>query len=186
MSRHAEPKEPRPGLAALADAGAAVADAVGHLAAFVLLLLTLAIVLGITLRWIGVDNSWTYDLDLFALVWTAFAGAVLTSLRGRHVTAGIALENMIGRGTALAVIRFAIVGTFLVLFAVSGYWAALESWQTQETTIDIAQWPVWVAKAALPAGAALWALAEAAKFLRRLAHPGEEPEPEAASPDIAG
>jgi TRAP-type C4-dicarboxylate transport system permease small subunit len=171
--------------AALADAGAAIADITGHFGSFVLLLLTLAIVLGISLRWIGVDNSWTYDLDLFTLVWTAFAGAVLTARRNRHITAGIALENILGgRGTVLSVIRFVIVGGFLVLFTASGYWAALESWQTQETTIDIAQWPMWIAKAALPVGTALWALAEAAKFLHRMAPLGGDTEPSDTALDL--
>lgn len=168
----------------LGDGGGAIADAAGHVAAFVLLLLTLAIVLGITLRWIGIDNAWTYDLDLYTLVWVSFIGAVLTARRDRHVTAGIALENIFGgRGTALAIIRAIIIIVFLALFTISGWWAALESWETQETTIDIAQWPVWVAKAALPAGAALWAIAEAAKLLRRFG--GAAPEPsEAVEPDL--
>lgn len=146
-----------------------LADATGHLAAAMLLLLTLAIVLGITLRWVGIDNSWTYDLDLFSLVWVAFAGAVLTSWRDHHVTAGIALENLLGgRGTVLSLVRFAIVAGFLVLFTVSGYQQTKVSLVTHETTLDIAQWPVWIAQAALPLGTALWAIAELAKLLRRL------------------
>lgn len=163
---------------ALADASVAVADATGDFAALMLLMLTLGIVLGITLRWVDIDNSWTYDFDLFSLVWVAFAGAVFTARRDRHVTAGIALENMLGgRGTAVSVLRFAIVGIFLVLFAISGFREALDSLQTHETTFDTVEWPVWTTKAALPVGAALWALIEAAKFLRRIAHVREEPVP---------
>ena len=157
-------------IAGCADAAVAVADAMGHVAAFVLLLLTLGIVLGITLRWVGIDNSWTYDLNTFALVWCAFAGASYTALRGRHVTAGIALENMLGgRGMVLSILRFIVVVGFLLLFLASGYWDTLSSFQSHETTFDVDQWPVWVAKASLPVGIAVWAVAELAKFLRQLA-----------------
>ena len=140
----------------------------GTLAAAALLILTLSIVLGITLREVHIDNSWTFDLDLFTLVWLSFIGAVLTSLRDHHVTAGIALENLLGgRGTLLAILRFAIVAAFLVMFAVSGYRQAQSSLLTHETTLDVAVWPVWAAKAALPLGAALWLVAETHKLLRR-------------------
>lgn len=134
-----------------------------------MLVLTLAIVLGITLRWGGIDNSWTYDLDLFALVWVAFAGAVLTARRDHHVTAGIALENLLGgRGRLLSVLRFIVVAGFLGLFVISGWRQAQVSWATHETTLDTAQWPVWVAQAALPFGALLWIVAELAKLLTKL------------------
>lgn len=144
-----------------------LAEATGHLAAVTLLVLSFTIILGITLRILRIDNYWTYDLDLFSLVWLSFVGAVLTSLRNHHVTAGIALENMLGgRGTVLTILRFAIVGGFLVMFFISGYRQALTSFFTHETTIDVVEWPVWIAKAALPLGAALWLVAEIHKLLR--------------------
>jgi TRAP-type C4-dicarboxylate transport system permease small subunit len=173
--------------AAAARIAAAIADAAGHLAAFVLLLLTIGIVLGITLRWIDIDNSWTYDFVLFTLVWVAFVGAVFTARRDRHVTAGIALEHVFGgRGTVLSILRFAIVGGFLVLFAISGERLALESFRTGETTVDVVQWQVWIAEAALPIGAVLWLVAEAAKFLRRVAGLGPETTAAIDSTDLAG
>lgn len=146
-----------------------IADVLGHVASFILLLLTLGIVLGIVLRWTGIDNSWTYDFDIFTLVGASFIGATYTALRGRHVTAGIAIENVIGRGTLLAFLRFIIVVGFLLLLTMSGYWETVSSFQTHETTIDVDQWPMWIAKASLPVGALGWAIAEVAKFLRQLA-----------------
>jgi TRAP-type C4-dicarboxylate transport system permease small subunit len=154
--------------AAAGDAVARLADGMGHLASAILVLLALGIILGVVLRWARIDNSWTYDFDLFTLVWAAFAGAAYTSLRGRHVTAGIAIENVIGRGTLLAVLRFVIVVGFLVLLTISGVWDTFSSWQTHETTFDVEQWPMWIAKASLPVGAGFWALAEFAKFLRQM------------------
>jgi TRAP-type C4-dicarboxylate transport system permease small subunit len=153
---------------ATGDAAARMVDWLGHLAAAILMLLALGIILGVVLRWVRIDNSWTYDFDLFTLVWSAFAGAAYTSLRGRHVTAGIAIENIIGRGTLLAVLRVVIIVGFLVLLTVSGVWDALSSWQTHETTFDVEQWPMWIAKASLPVGIGFWALAELAKFLRQI------------------
>ncbi|HZD89439.1 MAG TPA: TRAP transporter small permease [Pseudolabrys sp.] len=160
----------RRSVAAIGDAAAALVDWLGHAASAVLLMLTVGIVLGISLRWAGIDNSWTYDFDLFTLVGAGFGGAAFTALRGRHVTAGIALENVLGgRGNILSLIRFVIVVGFLILFLTSGYWDTLSSFQTHETTIDVDQWPMWVAKMSLPIGAAGWAIAELAKFLRQLA-----------------
>jgi TRAP-type C4-dicarboxylate transport system permease small subunit len=151
-----------------------LADGAGHLAAATLLILALSIVLGITLRQVHVDNSWTYDLDLYMLAWLSFIGAGLTSLRNHHVTAGISLENLLGgRGKVLGILRFAIVGTFLVLFTVSGFRQAYSSFVSNETTLDVVQWPVWVAKAALPLGAAFWLAAEVHKLLRRFTGGGE-------------
>jgi TRAP-type C4-dicarboxylate transport system permease small subunit len=163
------PKESRHGgiVRFLERATGGLADLAGHLAAAMMLVLALAIVLGIVLRIVHIDNSWTYDLDLFSLVWLAFVGAVLTSLRNHHVTAGIALENLLGRGTLLGLLRFAIVAAFLVMFTISGYRQAYSSFVTHETTLDVAQWPTWVAEAALPLGTALWLIAEAHKLLRK-------------------
>ena len=155
-----------------------LAEAAGHFAAAVLLVLTGSIVLGIALRLVGIDNSWTYDLDLFSLVWVAFAGAVLTATRDHHVTAGIAVENMLGgRGAALSVLRLLIVGGFLVLFVISGWRQAHDSLVTHKSTLDTVQWPVWVAQAALPVGGALWIVAELGKCLRKLGFGGEETPP---------
>lgn len=153
-----------------------LADWTGHLAAGLLLLLTLSIILGITLRRVGIDNSWTYDLDLFTLVWMAFTGAVLTALRGRHVTAGISLEKLFG-GQAIiffTVLRFAIVAAFLLIFTISGYRQMETSFVTNEKTLDVVSWSVWIAEAALPAGGVLWLVAEAHNLLRQLFERKEE------------
>lgn len=151
--------------AGIARAGNIVAGVVGVVAMIALCTLTLSIVLGIVLRWVGIDNSWTYDLDLFSLVWVAFAGAVLTSRFDLHVTSGIALERMVDGPlrVALRMIRLALVVGFLVLLAWSGWVDTLSSYTTGETTIDVVQWSVWIAKAALPFGAAFWALTELTK-----------------------
>jgi TRAP-type C4-dicarboxylate transport system permease small subunit len=143
-----------------------LADISGHLAAVTLLVLTFSIVLGIALRVVSIDNSWTYDVDLYALIWLTFFGAALTSLRNHHVTAGIALEKIFGRGKLLRLLRFAAVVAFMVIFAVSGYRLTHTSFVTHETTLDVMEWPVWIAEAALPIGTALWLFAEVHKLLR--------------------
>lgn len=153
----------------LARIGDRLADIVGHLATVALLCLTVGLVLGIVLRWVRIDNSWTYDFDLYSLIWVAFAGAVLTSRYDRHVTSGIALERIFeGRNRIIARwLRVLIVVVFLILFTISGWWDVLSSFQTHEKTIDVVQWPVWIAKAALPFGTACWAIAEIAKSILR-------------------
>ncbi|MES1927079.1 TRAP transporter small permease [Salinisphaera sp. T31B1] len=149
-----------------------IADLAGHFAALIMILLTISVTLGVILRLVGIDNSWTYDLDLFTLIWLAFFGAAFTSLRNGHVTSGVALEHMLGghrAALALATVRFLIVAVFLVVFAYSSFNQALTSYTNHETTLDIIQWPVWVAKASLPLGAVCWLAAEIHKFLARLA-----------------
>lgn len=150
----------------LARIAGGIADVAGHAAAAVFLLLALSVIAGITLRLFGIDNSWTYDLDLYSLVWIAFLGAAFTARDGRHVTAGIALENLLGgRGTVLGIIRFAVIAAFLGIFTWSGVEQAYGSYYNHETTLDVVQWPVWVTVAALPAGTALWLIAEAHRLL---------------------
>lgn len=156
-------------LRTVARVGDRLADIVGHLATVALLCLTIGLVLGIVLRWVRIDNSWTYDFDLYSLIWVAFAGAVLTARYNRHVTSGIALERLFEGRTRILLrsLRVVIVLAFLVLFTISGWWDALSSFQTHEKTIDVVQWPVWIAKAALPVGTACWAIAEVAKSILR-------------------
>lgn len=152
-----------------------IADAAGHVAAAILVLLTLSIIAGIVMRWIGVNNSWAYDLDLFTLAWVGYVGAAYTSLEGHHVTAGIALENMLGgRGITLSIIRVVIIVGFLILFCISGFHQTQASFLTNETTLDVFQWPVWMGKLSLPLGCALWAIAEIGKFLSQIGSAGEQ------------
>ncbi|CAG9001602.1 MAG: hypothetical protein CENE_03625 [Candidatus Celerinatantimonas neptuna] len=142
-----------------------IARLTGVIAALSLLLLTCSIILGISLRQFKIDNSWTYDLDLYCLVWLAFSGAVTTALHRRHVTAGIALENMFGRSRGLIIIRFLIILGFLIILTIAGLNQAAESWQMHEVTLDVVQWPVWIAEIAIPIGAAIWGITEIHKFL---------------------
>ncbi|MFM2485568.1 TRAP transporter small permease [Celerinatantimonas yamalensis] len=145
---------------------AQVAKWAGLVSGTSLILLSVSIIMGIALRVFKLDNSWTYDLDLFCLLWLAFIGAVSTALHGRHVNAGIALEHLIGRGQWLMILRFLIIIGFLIVFALSGYRLTIDSIQTHEITLDVVQWPVWIAEIAIPIGASLWGIAELYKFLR--------------------
>lgn len=169
---HSSPSDSarRPVLAGAAAVFGWAGQAAGVVAAITTLVLAASVLLGIILRSISIDNSWTYDLDHFALVWLAFVGAAYTGYRGSHVTAGISLEHLFGRGAILLVLlRFLIVAGFLAVFVYSGYTQFHSSWLFNEKTLDIAQWPVWVAKLALPVGGAAWLAAEIHKLLGVLA-----------------
>lgn len=147
------------------DSTSVLAKLVGIIAALSLILLSLSIITGIVLRVMNIDNSWTYDLDLFSLIWLAFTGTVTAALGRHHVTAGIALENIIGKAKLLIVIRFLIIFSFLCFMAYAGLNEALDSFSMQEMTLDVVQWPVWIAKIAVPIGIGAWAVAELHKFL---------------------
>lgn len=143
---------------------------VGYVSAVLMVIMTLSILLGIVMRATHIDNSWTYDVDLFALIWVAFVGASFTALREEHVTSGIALENAYPRcAGVMLVLRFVIMAAFLVTFTVSGLLQFLNSVQTSETTLDVMSWPVWIPHLALPVGTSLWLVFEIHHFLRRLA-----------------
>jgi len=158
---------------ALYHASGAVAQVAGALAALALLLLTFSIILGIVFRFVGINNTWTYDFDIFTLLWLAFVGAAWTARENAHVTAGIALEQILGhRGRVLTILRFVIIAGFLVLFAYASYNQMLDSFHTHERTLDVVEWPLWVPKAALPLGAIAWIAAELHKLLRQFLSSG--------------
>lgn len=142
---------------------------VGYVSAALLIIMTLSILLGIVMRTMQIDNSWTYDVDLFALIWVAFVGASFTALREEHVTSGIALENAWPRcAGVMLVLRFVIMAAFLVTFTISGLSQFMNSVQTHETTLDVMSWPVWIPHLALPVGTLLWLVFEIHHFLRRV------------------
>jgi TRAP-type C4-dicarboxylate transport system permease small subunit len=147
----------------------AIAEIVGYVSAVVMLILVVSITLGIAMRTWHVDNTWTYDVDLFALIWLAFVGAAYTHARGHHVTSGLSPEMLFPRQTTLFIaIRFIIVVGFLAVFTVSGWDQFMNSVQTHETTIDVMSWPAWIATLALPVGTFLWLLAEVRSLLNNL------------------
>lgn len=163
-------------LADLMTASAGFFGAVGLLA------LTAGIVIGIVFRFIGIDNTWTFDFDLYGLAWTAFVGAVLTARQDLHVTAGISLENYAPAALSkwIKLLRFVVTIGFLCLLCYAGAIAAASSFNGHEKTIDVAQWPVWIAKISVPIGTGFWALAEFAKLVRALSRLGNETHGEAA------
>jgi TRAP-type C4-dicarboxylate transport system permease small subunit len=147
-----------------------IGEAVGYVSSAVLVALTLSIVLGIAMRTMDIDNSWTYDVDLFTLIWVAFVGAAFTAVRGQHVTSGLSPEMIFKNSKNLFVwIRFAIMAVFLLLFTASGFMQFMNSVQTHETTLDVMSWPVWIAVIAVPLGTLLWLVAEIHVLLRQLA-----------------
>ncbi|HEX7387731.1 MAG TPA: TRAP transporter small permease subunit [Castellaniella sp.] len=149
--------------------GQRLGKVVGYVSAFLMVVMSLSIILGIVMRTVHIDNSWTYDVDLFSLIWVAFVGASFTALRGEHVTSGVALENMLPRCAGLMlVLRFVIISAFLVVFTISGFEQFLNSVQTHETTLDVMSWPVWIPHLALPVGTILWLAFEIHHFVRGL------------------
>lgn len=146
-----------------------IGRAVGYVSAVLMVIMALSIILGIAMRTMHIDNSWTYDVDLFALIWVAFVGASFTALRKEHVTSGVALENLYPQAAGfMLVLRFVIVAAFLAVFTVSGFEQFAGSLQTHETTLDVMSWPVWIPYLALPVGTILWLFFECCHFMRAL------------------
>ncbi|CAM5195039.1 hypothetical protein CDEF62S_01635 [Castellaniella defragrans] len=167
LARASHPGSSRVG--AILRLSGGLGQAVGYASAVLMVVMTLSILLGIVMRATHIDNSWTYDVDLFSLIWVAFLGASFTALREEHVTSGIALENAYPRCAGLMlVLRFVIIAAFLLTFTISGFSQFLDSFQTHETTLDVMSWPVWIPHLALPVGTLLWLIFEIHHFLRRV------------------
>lgn len=148
-----------------------ITKAIGIIAAFSLVTLTVSIILGIGLRLCKIDNAWTYDLDMFCLIWLAFTGAVTAAVNRQHVTAGVSLENLVGKARLLIFLRFVVIFSFLAFMTVSAFSEAMGSFQMQEVTLDVVQWPVWIAKISIPIGTGAWAIAELHAFLSDISQP---------------
>lgn len=149
--------------------GIGLGGVVGYVSAVLMVIMTISIILGIVMRTVHIDNSWTYDVDLFSLIWVAFVGASFTALRREHVTSGVALENSFpGIAGLMHILRFVIIALFLVVFGISGFRQFFSSVATHETTLDVMSWPVWIPHLALPVGAALWLIFEIFHFVRGL------------------
>lgn len=151
----------------LGDVTRAIAGMVGHLGVVSLAVLACSVCLGVAMRWASVGTEWVFDLNVFALVWLAFAGAALTSLHGKHVNAGIALERFFPRARGvLNAVRALVIIPLLLLITVL---TAMQAWRAvvdHQLTFDLAAWPVWIAEVSMPIGAFAWACAEVAKLAR--------------------
>jgi TRAP-type C4-dicarboxylate transport system permease small subunit len=155
---------------------------VGHLGIAAIVALSAAVCLGVAMRWFGFDTDWVFDLNLFALVWLAGAGAALTAVHRAHVTAGIALERFVPRARRLLnALRALLIIPFLLLVAGAGTLQAQRAFVDHEVTFDLAAWPVWIAQLSIPVGMLAWAMVEAAYAVRLFAG-GEAPD----ARDIAG
>jgi len=152
---------------ALARFGERLGWIVGHAGILGTVALTVSVCVDVAMRWSGLDTEWVFDLNLFAIMWLAAAGAALTALHHAHVTAGIALERFFPRArVVLNVMRAVIIIPFLLLVAVSGAIQAIQAFHVHQTTFDLAAWPVWIAQIAIPIGMFAWAAVEFAFTLR--------------------
>lgn len=175
MTRH-----PIPALIGTARLFSILADLLGHVAALSLVVLTVALTLGVGLRWVKLDSAWTYDVGLFALMWVAFVGAAYCALRDFHVTAGISLEHFIKQGHRLIlIIRYLILVVFLAIFLFSAWNKFIETLLTHQTTVDSMRWELWIAQISAPIGIAGWLLADLGRFIRKMI------DPDAADADAA-
>lgn len=138
----------------------------GTVAAVLLLVVAFNTFFGVVARMLDAGPQWGLNLNLFLLEWVAFAGAAWTSMRGRHVTAGIALERYFpSAARPLRIIRFLSLVVFLTALLVTGTLQTYGSLSNGEVTFDVVQWPVWLAQAAIPVGALAWLVAEFAKLI---------------------
>lgn len=164
-------KQERGVLDVITAASVGIADVLGHIASFALVILTTVLTLGVVLRWGRIDGSWTYDVALFALMWVAFVGAGYCALQEFHVTAGISLENFVGRGHKIILtIRYFILLVFLAIFIFSAWSKFIETLLTHQTTVDSWRWQLWIAQISAPIGIGGWLIADLGKFIETITH----------------
>jgi TRAP-type C4-dicarboxylate transport system permease small subunit len=129
----------------------------GVIAGLALVVLSASILYGVTLRMLGLEDIWSFDLDIFVMIWFGMVGAAYTAHLDSHVTAGIALERRWTRAAGtLRIVRFTLTAIYLLALVLFGVILTWQSFESHTTTWDLALWPEWVAQAAVPVGALAW------------------------------
>lgn len=139
----------------------------GIIAGLALVVLSASILYGVTLRMLGIEDMWSFDLDIFVMIWFGMVGAAYTAHLDSHVSAGIALERRWTQAAGtLRILRFILTAIYLLALTFFGIILTWQAFQAHTTTWDLALWPEWVAQAAVPVGAFAWL----AVILSRLVH----------------
>lgn len=146
---------------------------VGRFAAWVagvaLVALSAAILYGVVLRAAKITDTWSYDFDVFVMVWFGMIGAAYTAYLNSHVTAGIALERYWERAAnALRLARFALTSLYLLALVFFGIFLTWQAYTSHSRTFDLAMWPNWVPLFAVPVGAAAWLVVSLGRFVEGL------------------
>jgi TRAP-type C4-dicarboxylate transport system permease small subunit len=129
----------------------------GVIAGLALVVLSASILYGVALRMFGIEDIWSFDLDIFVMIWFGMVGAAYTAHLDSHVTAGIALERRWTRAAGtLRIVRFILTAIYLLALVFFGVILTWQSFESHTTTWDLALWPEWIAQAAVPVGAFAW------------------------------
>ncbi|MGP3535554.1 TRAP transporter small permease [Microbacterium sp. RD1] len=142
----------------------------GVIAAAALLVLMLATVIDVLVRWIArASVPGMLEVAESALVVSVFLGLAWTSMQGGHVAVSVVTDRLkppLAR--AVSVVIWLLNAALLGWMTYASVARALQATSLHETRFGLVQWPVWPLRWVIALGLALWLVVALANVLRTL------------------
>ncbi|UOR00550.1 TRAP transporter small permease [Leucobacter allii] len=144
--------------------------ALGVIAAGALVVLMLATVLDVIVRWITrASVPGMIEVAETALVASVFLGLAWTSVQGGHVAVSIVTDRLRpGAARVVSALVWAVNTGMLAWLGYASVHRAALSTALAETRFGLVQWPVWPLRWIIAAGLALWTIVALVNLLRVL------------------
>lgn len=161
----------------------AMTAAFGVLAAGALVVLMLATVVDVVVRWISRSSvPGMLEVAETALVVAAFFGVAWTSIQGGHVAVSIVTDRLSPAvGRVVDIVVWVLSAGLLGWMVYANVARASLSTSLRETRFGLVQWPVWPMRWVIALGLALWLVVAVANIVRtfsgRLPYGEEDPHP---------
>lgn len=153
--------------------------ALGVIAAAALVVLMLATVTDVLVRWISrASVPGMLEVAESALVVSVFLGLAWTSMQGGHVAVSIVTDRLRpGVARVVSIVVWTLNTGLLAWMTYASVARAVQSTALHETRFGIVQWAVWPLRWVIAIGLALWlmvAIANVVRTIRRLGAYGED------------
>jgi TRAP-type C4-dicarboxylate transport system permease small subunit len=144
--------------------------ALGVIAAGALVVLMLATVIDVVVRWIArASVPGMLEVAESALVVSVFLGLAWTSMQGGHVAVSIVTDRLRPRAAqAVSIVVWVLNTGLLAWMTYASVARALQATALHETRFGIVQWPVWPLRWVIAVGLGLWLIVAAANVVRTI------------------
>ncbi|WP_053385008.1 TRAP transporter small permease [Leucobacter celer] len=142
--------------------------ALGVIAAGALVVLMLATVLDVLVRWITrASLPGMMEIAETALVASVFLGLAWTSIQGGHVAVTIVTDRLKpGHARAVSVLIWALNAAILGWMTAALFMRAMQSTSMSETRFGLVQWPVWPLRWIIAVGLLFWTVVAIVNLVR--------------------
>ncbi|GAA2181300.1 hypothetical protein GCM10009847_22580 [Leucobacter tardus] len=144
--------------------------ALGVIAAGSLVVLMLATVADVLVRWITRSSlPGMIEIAETALVTSVFLGLAWTSIQGGHVAVSIVTDRLSPRSArAVSTLVWALSAGILAWMSVALFVRAAQSTSASETRFGLVQWPIWPMRWIIAVGVVLWTVVAIVNLVRAL------------------